>query len=153
MAVALARATAVTGAMLEAIAEKRRLSRRPFAYLTLVGRVFWEFVEVASPRTLSEIIFVYWLQVLLMSAVVVSIAGAVLSNAQARDFGLFGIVVLLILYFIRRAVRRLFEGRSLLTATSLSVGTIAAVLATAALLATVNRWSSSGSTWVMQFIS
>jgi patatin-related protein len=146
-----ARATAVAGALLEGIAEQRQLSRRPFAYVALAGRIAWEFVEVAAPRSFSEIVFVYWLQVLLVSASLVTLAGLVIGEPPLRSLGGSAIVVLLAIYFVRRALRRLLSGRSLLTAATLSTATVLASVAFAALLAAARQLVSGASpatTWV-----
>ena len=46
-----ARATVVTGALLEGIAEHRRLSRRPFALVAIAARIAWQVVELAVRTT------------------------------------------------------------------------------------------------------
>ena len=55
-----ARATAVTGALLAGIAEQRRMSRRPFAYVALAGRIAWKFVEFAARRSFREKLAIYF---------------------------------------------------------------------------------------------
>jgi len=140
-----ARATAVTGALLEGIADERRVSRRPFAYVALAGRIAWEFVEVAAPRSFREIVFVYWLQVLLVSASLVTIAGLVIGEPPLRSFGGWAIAVLMAIYFVRRALRRFLSGRSLLTAATLTTATVLASFAIAALLAQARQLQSGGS--------
>ena len=140
-----ARATAVTGALLEGIADERRVSRRPFAYVALAGRIAWEFVEVAAPRSFREIVFVYWLQVLLVSASLVTLAGFVIGQPPLRSFGGWAIAVLLAIYFVRRALRRFLSGRSLITAATLTTATVVASVAIAALLAQARQLASGAS--------
>jgi hypothetical protein len=56
------RSTAIAGRMLEEIADQRHRSKRPFAWLTRVGRIGWALVEVLSPQSLGDLFLRHFLK-------------------------------------------------------------------------------------------
>ena len=69
MARAATRATTVTGELLSDVATKRHWTTAPYAQIAMFGRLAWGLVEVSAPRTLWELLFGYWVQVILLVSV------------------------------------------------------------------------------------
>jgi patatin-related protein len=135
-----ARATAVTGALLDAIAEKRGLYRKPFAVIAWTGRILWEFVEVSTPRSWRELFFVYWLQLLMLFAVLVTGIGAFATSTGMWRFGLGALGVLLVVHVARALLRRYLRGKPVLTSASVAVVTMVLIVAAAVLRANWATW-------------
>ncbi len=77
------RGTAIMGAMLEAIAEERRISKRPFSWVARAGRVAWATVEVLSPRSLGDLFFRHFLKVAWLCGVLLAAAGIFIRSLRA----------------------------------------------------------------------
>jgi len=120
-----ARATAVTGSLLEHLADQRRVTGRPFATLASVGRLLWQFVEVSMPHSPLELFGTYWLQLLFLCATLVLLVG-VFGDGSLLSFGALALTVLVIVYFARAALRRYFA-RQTLVSNSVVVLSIVAV--------------------------
>lgn len=89
----LARSTRVVGGMLEGMAAAYRVDRRPFAWVTRLGRVFWGLVEVAVPGSFWNLLFRHWLKLLYLFGVLMVVAGALFLNSGVRDVGI-GVLLL-----------------------------------------------------------
>jgi hypothetical protein len=135
-----ARATAVTGALLDAIAEKRGMYRKPFAVIAWTGRILWEFVEVSTPRSWRELFFVYWLQLLMLFAVLVTGIGAFATSTGMWRFGLAAFGVLLVAHIARAILRRYLRGKPILTSASVACAAIVLIVAAAVLRANWTTW-------------
>lgn len=89
----LARSTRVVGGMLEGMAAAYRVDRRPFAWVTRLGRVFWGLVEVAVPGSFWNLLFRHWLKLLYFFGVLMVAAGVLFLNSGVRDAGI-GVLLL-----------------------------------------------------------
>ena len=106
----LARATVVIGKMLSHIADRRGVDGRRLAWIARASSVLWRLVEVAVPRSLSALLFTYWLQVLYIAEAIVIVVGSVLSEPAMRA-GLVALAATLGLHLAVVVVRRLMGGR------------------------------------------
>ena len=116
-----ARSTAVTGELLEDIAEKRRWYGNPFSRIALIGRLGWGFVEVSVPRSWREIWFTYLLQLLLLFAVLMLLVGSIF-NSVLMAFGAKALAALVGLYLARMPLRRYLGGHQMLPNSALALG-------------------------------
>jgi patatin-related protein len=125
----LARATTIVGEMLEEIGDKRELDRRPFRLVTRLGRVFWGFVEISTPRSLLEVLSAYWLQVLYLLAGILVFIGT-FGQGDLLRVGLTTAGWVVAAHVIRNSLRRYMRGQRSL----LSVVSVTAALAVVGLL-------------------
>jgi hypothetical protein len=78
----LARSTEVVGHMLDAISKKRKLSQTPAALIVTVGRMGWTFVEMSVPRKIGNLLAKYWLQLLMLTEIVMIVAGTAIAGQK-----------------------------------------------------------------------
>jgi patatin-related protein len=74
LARALARATEITGRILDRTADPLKPTA---AALTRAGRVMWGLVEISAPRSLGRLLADYWQTLLLLIAIILFLAGTV----------------------------------------------------------------------------
>jgi patatin-related protein len=94
----VARSTRIVGLMLNGLSETYVLANKQVAAtLVVVGRVFWGLIEVAVPRSVSQIIFRYWLRILYLFEVLMIVGGVLFEFEAVEKFGLLllGITFLL----------------------------------------------------------
>jgi patatin-related protein len=87
------RSTQITGKILEQIAEKNARAGSRMAWIARLGGIFWSFVEVAAPNTLSNLLFRHWLKLLYFFEAFLIIGGTLLGNPQVQQFGLLALLV------------------------------------------------------------
>src|SRR5438094_747919 len=62
-------------------------SARRARWLTRIGRLMWELVEVATPRRLRHVLFRYWAPTLIVVAVLLIVGGAALGAPATAKAG------------------------------------------------------------------
>lgn len=87
----IARATAVTGHMLQALAQQHRVNDRPFAWLSTFGAMFWGMVEVAVPQSLWNLLWRHWIGVLYLIDLAVIGGGILLTRPDLTKLGWVGL--------------------------------------------------------------
>jgi patatin-related protein len=143
-----ARATTVTGKMLEGLADDYRSAAKPAAaWVTRIGLVFWGLVEVAVPRSFASLLFRYWLQLLYLSSVITFLGGWVFSAQAAQRFGVAAFALTLLVHagvlllneYLRGAQSRL----QFVKRTAVVIGVLLALLGAIALRGLlVHRWDA-----------
>jgi hypothetical protein len=68
--------------MLDHIARDRRWEGLPFATLTRAGRILWGAIEVATPRSLDELLLQHWIKLLYLFETALILAGFLVPGAQ-----------------------------------------------------------------------
>jgi patatin-related protein len=112
-----ARATTIIGQMMEDLGDQRvKGGRRVGATVTRIGRAFWGFVEVATPRSLLEILSKYWLQILYLLCAILIVAGSFLSGTQLVRLGLTFAAWVAVVHAVRNALQRYMRGQKPLSA-------------------------------------
>lgn len=102
----LARATQIMGRLLDGIALEGAKTLSGVAWWLLwAGRILWGLVEVSVPRSVVQLVFRYWLQVIYVFELLLIVGGMALGNAPIRQFGL----ALLFLTLFVDFTRNLFE--------------------------------------------
>ena len=84
---AIARSTQVIGKMLEGIAVKRKLETKRISLITRLGSIFWGLVEVAVPRSLPQLFFHYWLQLIYAFSILLIVTGILTGRPDATHAG------------------------------------------------------------------
>jgi len=91
-----ARATTIVGKMFEKLADDNvKAGKKYAAWVTRVGLVFWGLVELAAPKSIWNLLFRYWLQLLYLVEVILVAGGTVLLIQRVQQFGLilFGLTL------------------------------------------------------------
>ena len=88
----LSRATAVTGKMLDGLADKYQVDsgKRVAAWITRLGTTFWNMIAVAVPQSLGNLFFRHWLGLLYLFSVVIILAGIVFKSVGTLGWELLG---------------------------------------------------------------
>jgi hypothetical protein len=111
----LARATEITGRILESIANEKGIGKKQASWIVNVGRALWGLVEISVPRSIFQLLGKYWMSLLGLVAVILVVAGIIGGQSGVGRIGwsLLGIAVVL---FIVRALLSSWMrgGRSLL---------------------------------------
>jgi patatin-related protein len=84
----ISRGTAITGNMLEGLADKYRSQRgkRMAHWIAGTGAIFWDVISVAVPQSLGNLFYRHWLSVLYVFDAIMILAGAFLD----KDMNAFG---------------------------------------------------------------
>ncbi len=91
-----ARATTILGKMFEKLADDNvKAGKKYAAWVTRVGLVFWGLVELAAPKSIWNLLFRYWLQLLYLVELILVAGGTLLLLQRIQQFGLilFGLTV------------------------------------------------------------
>jgi len=93
----LARATEITGHILEAISNEKGVGKKQAAWITNAGRALWGMVEISVPRSIFELLGKYWLSLLSLVAAVLLVAGLIggQKGVTGTGWALLGIVLVL----------------------------------------------------------
>lgn len=93
----LARATQVTGKILEDVSDDYAIDKKPAAWVTRLGRLFWGLVEVSVPRGIPTIFARHWQRLLLLFSVLMIIGGVMFGESGARNvgWGVIGLIVVI----------------------------------------------------------
>lgn len=92
----VARATTITGKIFEKLADDYVSSgKRVAAWITRVGLILWGLVELATPKSIWNLLFRYWLQLLYLVELVLIAASTILLVQTVQRIGLilFGATV------------------------------------------------------------
>jgi patatin-related protein len=108
----IARATAVTGRMLQALAREHRVNERPFAWLSMFGSMFWGMVEVAVPQSLWNLLWRHWISVLYIVDLIVIGGGIALNHDYLTKFGWMALAVTIGLHITVKLVGYYIGGRA-----------------------------------------
>src|SRR5262245_35689686 len=79
--------------MLEMLSAERNVNRKYVAWVARFGRIFWNLVEVAVPRSIPSLVFQHWLKLLYFFEMLMITGGVLLVNQTVQQFGLiaFGV--------------------------------------------------------------
>jgi hypothetical protein len=93
----LARATQVTGQILEDVSEDYSIGKKPAAWVTRLGRLFWGLVEVSVPRGIPNLFARHWQRLLLLFLVLMIIGGVMFGESGVRNvgWGVLGLIVVI----------------------------------------------------------
>ncbi len=121
----IARATQVVGRVLEQIAVEYRVNGRPAAWIARLGRTFWGLIEVAVPRSLSSVIFRYWLQLLYFFEAFLVVGGLLLGKADIQQFGVSTLVITALIHLTTAVLAEYMQrGKKLRRATGVIVALV-----------------------------
>jgi patatin-related protein len=82
------RATTIVGKMFENLANDYATNGKKYAALiTRIGQVSWGLVELASPKTIWNLLFHYWLKLLYLIELILIIGGTLLVRPTIQQFG------------------------------------------------------------------
>jgi hypothetical protein len=114
MARSATRASAVTGALLEGIADARHApGKQVFGRLALVSRFLFQFVEVSVPHTVSELFGKYWLQLLALFSLMLLAIG--FFDHSLWNVAAIAAIAVAVLFSARQLLRRYLRGQLLLS--------------------------------------
>ena len=83
------RATTIVGKMFENLADDYATNGKKYAALiTRIGQVGWGLVELASPKTIWNLLFHYWLKLLYLIELILIVGGTILVRPTIQQFGL-----------------------------------------------------------------
>jgi len=88
------RATTIVGKMFEKLADDQASRGKKYAaWVTRLGLIAWGMAELATPRSLWNLMFRYWLKLLYAFEIVMIIGATILAKPQVSQFGwtMFGI--------------------------------------------------------------
>jgi len=104
-----ARASRVTGQLLEFLSAERKWSEGPVVWVVRMTRLFWGAVEVAIPQSLSFATFRYLIWIYILAAILVVLTGALLGQSALSGAGAkmlaAGLVVVLVVQLLHEAMR------------------------------------------------
>jgi patatin-related protein len=158
------RATTILGKMFEKVADDNvKAGKRYAAWVTRAGLIFWGLVELATPKSIWNILFRYWLKLLYLVELILVLVGTVFVVESIQRFGLilFGVtvavnfVVSLLNDFMLRRVRWLRIGKLsavILLLAIVGIGVFAAYGLTVGhstwdFMVEVHEWFSRKSAW------
>jgi hypothetical protein len=87
---AISRSTQVVGRMLETIAQEfsaHGRGKRAAAWITRLGGILWGLVEVATPHSVSRLLFRHWIALAVLIGGVLFLFGPVVGGAAVRISG------------------------------------------------------------------
>ncbi|HET9165495.1 MAG TPA: hypothetical protein VFP11_05830, partial [Candidatus Angelobacter sp.] len=105
----LARATEITGHILEAISDEKGVAKKQAAWITNAGRALWGLVEISVPRSLWELLGKYWQSLLLLVAIILLAAGLISGQKGVAGVG-WSLAGLAVALFLVRTVLRAWMG-------------------------------------------
>ena len=83
-----ARATTVIGKMLERLSSSRGASTKPALWIARLGQIIWSMVEVAVPRSLSNLIFRHWLKLIYFLEALLLVGSTLLLAPEVQKFAI-----------------------------------------------------------------
>jgi patatin-related protein len=83
-----ARATTVVGKILEALSAKRRVRTGYAVWIARIGQILWAMVEVAVPRSLSNLIFRHWLKLIYFLEALLIAGSTILLASEVQKFAI-----------------------------------------------------------------
>jgi patatin-related protein len=91
----IGRATKVTGELLDGVSDRYEVLKKPSRWLVRAGQFLWGLVQVATPRTLPQILFRYWQPLLVLVSLLMIVGGALFGSPGTSKAGwvLLGFVV------------------------------------------------------------
>ncbi len=117
----ISRSTRVVGKLLDGISEEQTgagLMKRVAAWLVRLGRLLWGLVEVSTPNTIFYGLAGYWLYLLLLISVLMTLGGElIIKNAEVRNYGLLLFLIVVVFFMARSVLRKALDRKF----TSLSV--------------------------------
>ena len=101
----IARSSSVIGKMLQAMADRRTLLKKPGAFLAQAGGAFWILIEAAVPQTLFSVASKYWSGLVMLFGVAMIVAGLFLGSSPTGTIG-WEIVAIAVAWRLTVAVLR-----------------------------------------------
>ena len=129
----LTRSATIVGLMLEGMADKRHLPKRPGTLLARAGRTGWFLVEVAVPHSLGSLLFGYWLVLLYVAGLVMLVAGLLGAEHGVLLFALEFLGATVAAHAATWLLNRWFQRRSMAWVAA-AVGALVVLAATVAVL-------------------
>ena len=159
-----ARATTIMGKMFEKLADDNvKAGKKYAAWVTRVGLIFWGLVELAAPKSIWNLLFRYWLQLLYLVELILVAGGTILLMQRIQQFGLILFGLTLAVHFavtilndvMSRRLKWITIGKGIvfiLLVAMVAVGVFASVgiIASPAIwrrMEQVNRWFHQPSAW------
>lgn len=113
MARNMARSTEIVGCMLDAIAEKRKVSQKPASIIIIFGRMCWALVEMSAPREFPNLLARYWIELLVLTEIVMIIVGTVIAGEKPiQTVGIQLLAVTMIAWFLLKLLTIYLDGRN-----------------------------------------
>ncbi|HZF10479.1 MAG TPA: patatin-like protein [Thermoanaerobaculia bacterium] len=107
----LARSTQIVGAILADLGNRYQKDSRPGAWIARLGGWFWGFVEVAVPRSVPNLVFRHWLQLLYLFEALLIVGGILFSKPGVLQLGWSALGVTALLNLLLFVLTDLLSGR------------------------------------------
>lgn len=128
----ISRSTQTIGGIFEDLANKNGLDGKSLSWIARLGQFFWGFVQVAVPNSILNKLVTHWLYLLYAFEAVIILAGVVLVQPEAQQFGWTALGITVAVHVLTLVLHDQMRGRGAVKRSVIIL--LAGILATLALI-------------------